>query len=66
MTGLVSEGEMDEDREEESDAWPDWPSEDERSLSLRPTSCEGEGRIVSAEVPGRKSPKADGKGGVKT
>jgi len=51
VTGLVS---GDEDREDERDLCPKRP-EDNRSLSLSPMSCEGEGRIVSAEVPGWKS-----------
>lgn len=60
MTGLVPGGEMtDEDREEKSDVCLERPSEDNRSLSLSPMSWEGEGRIVSAEVPGWKSTGAD-------
>ena len=56
MTGLVSGEEVsDEDREDERDLCPKRPSEDNRSLSLSPMSCEGEGRMVSAEVPGWKS-----------
>ena len=59
VTGLLSLGEREEDREDESDPWPEWASEDDRSLILSPISCEGEGRIVSAEVPGWKSTGAD-------
>lgn len=59
MTGLVSEGETEEDREDESDVCLEWPSENNRSLILSPMSCEGDGRIVSAEVPGWKSTGAD-------
>ena len=56
MTGLVSGGEMiDEAREDRSDVRLERPSEENRSLSLSSMSCEGEGRIVSAEVPGWKS-----------
>jgi hypothetical protein len=56
VAGLVlAEEVVDEDREDERDRRPKKPSEDNRSLSLSPMSCEGEGRIVSAEVPGWKS-----------
>ena len=45
----------DEDWEDERDLWLEEPSEDDRSLSLSPMNCEGEGRMVSTEVPGWKS-----------
>ena len=53
MTGLVDDEETtEEDWEDERDLCPEKLSEGGRSLSLSPMSCEGEGRIVSAEVPG--------------
>jgi hypothetical protein len=64
VPGRVSGGEKaDEDREDERDLCLERPSGDNRSLNLSPTSCEGEGRIVSAEVPGWKSTgTSDGRG----
>jgi hypothetical protein len=66
VTGLVSEGDIDEDREDESDVWLERPSEDSWSLKPSSTSCGGKGRIVSAEVPGWKSTGTDRTRGVET
>jgi len=60
VTGLVDDEEMtEEDWEDERDLCLEKLSEGGRSLSLSPMSCEGEGRIVSAEVPGWNSTRAD-------
>ena len=54
----------DEDWDDERDLCLARGSEDSRSLNLSPVSCEGKGRIVSAEVPGRKSTGTDKTGGA--
>ena len=65
MTGLVDDEEMtEEDWEDERDLCPEKLPEGGRSLNLSPMSCEGEGRIVSAEVPGRNSTRTDKASGV--
>ena len=53
-----------EDWEDERELCLERSFEGGRSLSLSPMSCEGEGRIVSAEVPGRKSTRTDRARGV--